>query len=337
MGVNPMIYGGANRLDGLFNINKPGFDFATKEGIATFLVFEMFSKTNDMFKWINLPETIPNRIIELQLQANGYTGIKEVNGELYALYGGLGGEPDYNYMPTIYTIANPYLKYSGSFRIGEEVVVIPNDSMYMGLFTVNSYYANQLAENRLSLKVLRVALRTMSVLTGKDVETCKAIDKMFDDLEKGKLKSIAAFDLLDDAVKSLPFTNGSSQTIIQLIEDQQYLRGTWWNELGIQSNYNMKRETITSNENMLNIDSLLPRIDNMLERRKLGCKQVNKMFGTNWDVELNSSWAKLRREISIAEHANLEKAKNGQEVIKEKKSNQLDKDGDNNDVSKDKE
>ena len=63
-----------------------------------------------------------------------------------------------------------------------------------------------------------------------------------------------------------------------------------WNELGLNSNWNAKHENITSSENMLNDDALLPLYDDMLNNWQEGFDEVNKMFGTNITVERNSSW-----------------------------------------------
>ena len=68
-------------------------------------------------------------------------------------------------------------------------------------------------------------------------------------------------------------------------------------ELGIQSNYNMKRESLNSSETTMDESVLLPLIDDMLNERKIGLEKVNKMFGTNITVKLSSSWEKIREEI----------------------------------------
>ena len=65
----------------------------------------------------------------------------------------------------------------------------------------------------------------------------------------------------------------------------------------------MKRESINTNESQLNQDSLLPLIDNMLNQRQLACKKINKMFGTNISVELNSSWKKVNEEVMNPEES----------------------------------
>ena len=82
-----------------------------------------------------------------------------------------------------------------------------------------------------------------------------------------------------------------------LIEYHQYLKASWFNEIGLNANYNMKRESINSEEAQLNSDSLLPLIDNMLSCRQQAAEKINAMFGTNISVELSSSWEDNQEEL----------------------------------------
>ena len=93
-------------------------------------------------------------------------------------------------------------------------------------------------------------------------------------------------------LNTLPYSNMSNGYITQIIELEQYLRGTKLNELGLQSNYNMKRERLSSSETTLNEDSLKPLIDDMLEQRETALENVNKKYGTNIKVSKNSAWDK---------------------------------------------
>ena len=53
----------------------------------------------------------------------------------------------------------------------------------------------------------------------------------------------------------------------------------------------MKRERLTTAEVENNSPALLPLVDEMLEFRKLICKEVHEMFPEqNWTVRLNSAW-----------------------------------------------
>ena len=75
-----------------------------KDRMVQHLIFNMLNKTNRLFKYTNLPDTIPAKDLETILQVGGFAVFKEVNGELYAFTAGLGGKPNPYYLPTIATI-----------------------------------------------------------------------------------------------------------------------------------------------------------------------------------------------------------------------------------------
>ena len=268
----------------------PLYDFTAKDQSMRDYVIYMLARTQSMFEWSGLPDTIPKRTIELYLQYNGYVGIVPDGNQIYAMYGGLGGQPDYNYMPTMFVAANPALKFSKSLKISDECVVIPGDSMYMGLLPMFRRYATALMENDLTMRITDINSRIMSLMSASDDRTKKSADKFLTDVENGKLGCIGEGEFFD-GVKSQPYAgNGNASRFTDLIEYQQYLKAGWFNDLGLQANYNMKRETIGSEEAAMNEEILLPLIDDMLMQRQIGCEKVNAMFGTNWSVDLNSSW-----------------------------------------------
>ena len=82
----------------------------------------------------------------------------------------------------------------------------------------------------------------------------------------------------------------SNQQITQLIELLQYYKASLFNDLGLNANYNMKRERLNTQEVSMNIDALMPFVDSMLKERVEGVKRVNEMFGTDITVTLGSSW-----------------------------------------------
>ena len=81
-----------------------------------------------------------------------------------------------------------------------------------------------------------------------------------------------------------------NQQIGQLIELLQYYKASLFNDLGLNANYNMKRERLNTQEVSMNIDALMPFVDSMLTERVEGVKRVNEMFGTEISVTLGSSW-----------------------------------------------
>ena len=274
---------------------EPGKNNDVKKHLGEQHVLYMLNRTQVMFDYKNLPETIPARNLEMMLQLNGNVFFTKVRGDFYVFTGGLGGEPDVYYEPTIYTVANPYLNYSKNMVIGDDGILIRNDSYGVGLLPLFKKYAALLAENELTMRIADVNNRIMFLLSAADDRTKASAEKFMDDFSKGKLDVISDNAFLE-SLKVLPAATQNSVRLTDLIEFEQYLRAGWFNDLGINANYNMKRESISPNEAQLNDDALLPFVDDMLEMRRIGIKQVNEKYDLDIEVNLSSSWLKEQLE-----------------------------------------
>lgn len=271
----------------------PPYNFADKQQAVDQYVGYMLLRTQSMFTWTGLPETIPQRMLELMLQINGYAAVAPVNGSLYAFVGGLGGKRDVYYEPTIVTIANPALEYNASLRIGEECALVRNDALHAGLMPMYQRYAAQMAETDLSINLATISSRLITLIAAADDRTMAAAVKMLDDIKAGKLGVILSPSAFVDgnALRTLPYsTESSNGTIKNLIELLQYTRATWYNDLGLNANWNAKRESLSSSESLLNDDALLPLIDDMLRCRQAGADEINRLYGTEISVSFASSW-----------------------------------------------
>ena len=263
------------------------FDFRKKEQISDIYIRYMLNRTQSMFKYNGLPDTIPQRALELIIQCNGCAGIAKVNDKLYAFSGAFGGEPNEYYMPTIFTVVNPYLNFSANLKIGEDCEIIPNDSLYVGL---------------LPMRMAAINCRAQFFINAKDDATKIAADKFLQDIENGKLSAVASNAFLD-MISANPLSNGAGSGNIfpGLIEFHQYLKGEWYSDIGINALFNMKREQLNDNEVELNKNSLLPLVDDMINTRKLAIDKINAMFDTNISIDFASSWEDVRESININE------------------------------------
>lgn len=257
----------------------------------------MLNRTQTMFDWHGLPDTIPARNLELILQSCGNVCITKVNGELYAFWGGLGGEPDVYYEPTIYTVSNPALNYSANLKIGTECIRMRNDATGQGLTPINWKYAKMLTENDLSMLIMDINYRIGNLISASDDRTAESARQFLDDIITGKLGVVSESEFFD-GLKVAP-SGRSGENIKDLIEYQQYLKASWFNELGVNANYNMKRERIQADEAGMNEDALLTFVDNMLETRRLACEKVNELYGVDWSVDLAGAWLKEQVEQAI--------------------------------------
>lgn len=266
------------------------YPFADKAFNARNYIGYMLNRTQSMFKYDGLPDTITKRDLEMLLQINGFACFADVKGDLYAFYGGLGGEPNAYYRPTICTVANPALKYNKNLVIDKDCVIVSNDALRIGMMPLFNRYASAMAENDLTMRMQNINTRIPALISAPDDRTKESAEKYISDVEKGKLSIIASSDLFD-GIRTSPYTaQGSTSKMSDLIEYHQYLKASWYNDIGLNSNYNMKRESIMAEEAKMNDDALLPLVDNMLEERQIGLEKVNAMFGTNISVSLASSW-----------------------------------------------
>lgn len=268
-----------------------------KEALNKQIISQMLNKTITIFKYGNLPETITDKDIEIITQVNGYSIWKEVDGKLYVFYGSLGGEPNPYYLPTIAIIANPALRYNASLKIDEECVVMLNDYLYTGLMPLFNKYGSLLTEAEISLKYAIINARVPALLQSDNDNTYKSAVAFFDKIEKGEGYGIIASKEFFEGIKSQDFYK--QPYIKDLIESIQYIKASWYNEIGLNSQFNMKREAINSAESRLNDDILHPTIDVMLQCRKKAVEKINKMFGTNITVELNSVWEQNKIEEDL--------------------------------------
>ena len=283
--------------------DKDIYDFTDKKKCVNTYVKYMINRTQSMFKWNGLPDSIPERILELYLQTNGNVCFYEYDGSIYVFTGGLGGKPDVYYKPTIYTIANPSLNISKSLTIDKECVVMYNDSMLIGLLPLFIKYATQLTETDISINIATINSRIVSLISAPDDRTKASAEKYLDDIRNGKSGIIGENAFLD-GVKSQPYgATGYSNSITSLIELLQYQKASLFNEIGLNANYNMKRESINSGESQLNNDALLPLVDDMLNCRREGISKVNAMYGINITVDFNSSWKDNKTEIKLEQKA----------------------------------
>ena len=265
------------------------YDFKNKDTNINEMLRYMLRRSTQMFKYSGLPDSIPKYILELYLQTNGNVCFYKYNEKLYVFTGNMGGELNEYYLPTIYTVSNPFLNLTKNLVIDKDCVVVANDSCYQGMLPQFKKYATGLVENELSMNIASINSRMISLISASDDRTLKSGEAYIKHICDGDL-SVVSEDAFLNGIKVQPYAKATNDILSKLIEYNQYLKASWFNDIGLNANYNMKREAINSNESKLNDDMLFPTVDDMLEHRKEGVEKVNEMYGTNISVELNSSW-----------------------------------------------
>lgn len=264
----------------------------TREDIHQMIFADMMNRTSQMFEYDGLPDTIPQRDLELMTQLNGYTFIDKVNDDLYAFTGGLGGESESAYYePTLITISNPALRYNATRRIDIDGALIRNDSLMYGMREINDLYAWYMTEAFLTLRMALINARSEYIINVTDDSSDKGADAFIKSLVNGDLsftKTVGFDESL--AINTLPYSQHAMENIKSAIEAIQYLQGSWFRKIGLVQVFNMKREYVSEGETEMSEDSLDSLPIDMLDCRKRGVEMINKLFGTHITVRLGKAW-----------------------------------------------
>jgi hypothetical protein len=263
------------------------------------------------FKWLtnkvascfiikNLPETINQTFLKTNLILNGIIGITQFNGtNLYACRGNLGGEPDEYYRPTRFIISNPVLG-SKSMQIrdfkGKEQdgVLISNtdiDSLFMegvfdcGLHTFINQTATLLADNIISINCAQINSRVTAFFTADSEGQAVAGEVILKKMYAGRPYQILRQDMIEK-INVNPMS-GNGGAITELVELHNYIIAQFLQNIGIKANDIRKKERmiqaeISEQDNLVQLS-----ITEMLASWQKGFDEVNELFGTDIQVELN--------------------------------------------------
>lgn len=286
-----------------------------KDTAVTEFMANTLAKTQSMFEYEGLPDSIPQKELERLLQTTGNAFVTSVDGVLYALSGGKGGEPDVYGRATLYTVANPALKLNKTYDIQKDGVLIENDSNGESLLPLIGRYAVLHTDGLISLNTASILTRITMLISASDDKTKQSADEFLRKIQDGEFSIIGENAFFKGVnMQTAPTTN--SVYITQLIELIQYYKASMYNELGLNANYNMKRERLNLGEVSMNVDVLLPYVDNMLKERQNAVEKINAMFDTEISVKLASSWG-LERDNYNALAADLETAKENPDPTEE--------------------
>lgn len=288
-------------------------------------VLYFLNRLQSMFSYDGLPETIPAKWLEHYLLTNGNCIIaKDDEDRLIAYVGNQGTRLNVYYIPCGYIVANPYFNkgiiatddlsskgFSKTFNIGVDCEIIYNDTYSMGMLPMLRKYGRKLVENDITLDIADILARATINISTSDDKTKASAELYLSNLREGKL-GVMSTNAFIEGLNISNFGNVAA-SITSLIEYHQYIKASLYNEIGLNSNYNMKRESINSKESQLNDDMLHPLIDTMLRERQEALNRVNTMFGTNITVKFNSAWLANEME-EIATHNKMEAEAIAEEV-----------------------
>lgn len=269
-----------------------------------------------MFDFSGLPDSINEAFLQRELIINGAVGWTEFNGKLYALRGAYGGEPDMYYLPTQFIIANPVL---GSKTIDIDrngIVMFGSTSDRFAPYTrgergkksilwsvrgsVLYNYIERTAKILQDIDVSAASLlrttRAMIIVSAKDEQKRAAAEITLKRIFDGEPATVFQSDILDSIKFDFaPIASNAAALIRELAEKYQFYLAEFYHAIGINSNYNLKRERLNTAEVELNDEPLLINIADMLDCRREAVAKINEMFGVNISVKLSEEWDREKK------------------------------------------
>ncbi|MGL4997973.1 MAG: hypothetical protein ACRC5T_03145 [Cetobacterium sp.] len=265
------------------------WNYRNKEKNVKMMENYLLCRTLNMFKWNGLPDTIPEKELEKILQKTGKVFILELDSKnIFAFDGTLtGNQTVYGEYKDI-MINNVWINLNKTYPTSTGVLGF-NDSLSLGLNYIYSKFSNMLAESEISLMLGLINTRIQTLISASDETTVTSARKFLQDIEVGSLGVISENKLFD----SLKISNTSdSNNLKELIEIHTYLKTQMFNEIGLHSNPNLKKERLIKDELTDGDDNIFPFIDNMLKCRKLIANNLNMKYNLNVQVEFDSVWNK---------------------------------------------
>ena len=280
------------------------YNYKNKAGNIRLLNQYMLAKTVSMFEYSGLPETLPAAELEKLIQKNGFAFVtKADDGKIYAFSGSIGGKCDAYGNGKDFTIANPHLNFNKTCDIEKDGVLFQNDDMRLGLMPIFDRGNTFLVENDINMMLWGYNSRTQKLISASDDRTKESADQYVKKIIDGDI-SVVAENAMFDGIKLQGSPNSSGVTVQQMIEFTQYLKATMLNEVGISSNFNMKRERLISSELDAAEDSLFPLVYNMMQQRIVAVEKLNAMFGLSVEVDFGSIWALKNKELVDGDPSN---------------------------------
>lgn len=273
--------------------SKKLYDLRDKEKSLFDFFEQTLNKSLRMFTYIDLP--VPEIEFEKQLQENGYTVVFKYQDKIYCNSGSLSGQEKSPYnQPTEAIITIPALNLSKTFNLETEAVLVKNDFLQIGLKPLILSKGTQIIENRLTMYLKNVLSRAPFTITANSDKSILSAQAFINKLTSGDLAVIAEDSFLKDVnVDSLTQTGQANMQ--DLINYQTYLYGQLYSELGLPGLTHEKQERMLTSEIESQQAAIRPLVDNMLECRKKGIEQMNKLFNGNAQVELDSVWNNIKQ------------------------------------------
>lgn len=243
----------------------------------------LFERVMRLFVW-NTGETVPAKEIEERLIIDGKCGITHIkrDKELTAVFCSYFGVT--KYFDDFKKITYHCPIDAGERTIGKDAAVIENNSLRNPVLPLIHSYAMMLAHAEVTFMDIMINARDNSGIPIASTEIAKQSIKNYQ-----SKKFNGQYDVIADpafiGVQFTPSGEIKSEIFKELWEVRNNILRDFYSDIGVkvafEKNSNVINAEVEANDSML-----LLNIKDMIDYRKRGAEAVNKLFGTNWTVEV---------------------------------------------------
>lgn len=262
-------------------------------------------KCLNIFTWTGLPDTVPQKEIEISLILLGYCGVVRVDGSLWATMGSMSGVTPYPDEFKRYIYATPLFSgvrsidtLSGDGNSIDNVGIISNNYSRLPTYGLISRYAYLLAHADLTYQAILINCRATGILAAKNQQQADSINTWYNKLVDGDTMAIVDDDGLKTVLDSQGLRNianqyPSSTTLTEVFRAHDSLLRSFYNDIGLPMSKD-KREREIEAETTQDNARMLFNVNDMLKLRKDGCAMVNRLFDVNWSVDLSAEYEQIQ-------------------------------------------
>lgn len=252
----------------------------------------LLSKTAHMFKYKNLPVSMPAEEIEYILQTEGEGIVAEHNGLPYMYHAHPCDLADVYGNHHEFLITSVPHKRSDKVTTAENAVHWKNDSMSLGLLYQTLRYSEFIAEGDITIKKAMINARTPFVLSTNDEKDYQSALKFLKDIEEGKNAVLLNPEYLtSQGVDTKQWNLPGTSDITEILEAIRTMKSEFYSDLGVNINDNLKRSYVNEDDISAQNDASMHFLVNMLYQRKKAVERINELFGCEIEVEVNELWS----------------------------------------------
>ena len=255
----------------------------TYKAYYEYWIEQLFERIMRLFVWENTDDVEPKEIEE-RLLLQGHCGITKILGEkeLTAMFGNFYGVSKYVDDKPYYMVRCPL--YSGSRTIGKDIVVIRNNSLKNSTYSLVHHYATLLAHNEVTLVDTLINVRDGGGIpiatTEKQKQSIIAYQSKVFNGQYGVVTDIGNLGL-----QYIGSDRKTHQNIMDIVTTREKILKSFYSDIGVRSAFE-KRSNSVEAEVEADTSLLLLNLSDMLDSRKKGAEEVNKLFGTKWNVHI---------------------------------------------------